>query len=142
MTLVARNALLRIGLLFVFVFLLVFSAGAVFVMVADISLPLGELQAGQSWLGLSWDSGEYQIYWLLGGVFVQGVASFLGLWTMLRMLRKTTAPEMFFFSVFVFTLAIDLVKGGQLFILIMQYPPVYGAMLTRLLHFGHFFGIF
>ena len=142
MTLVARNALLRIGLLLVFVLLLGFSAAAVFVLVGDIALPLSELQAGQSWLGLRWASGDYQIYWLLGGVFVQGVASFVGLWTMLRMFRKTTAPEMFFFSVFVFTLAIDLVKGGQLVILILQYPPLYGAMLTRILHFGHFFGIF
>lgn len=142
MTLVARNTLLRIGLLLVFVLLLGFTAAALFVLAGDIALPVGELEAGQNWLGMSWSSGGYQIFWLLGGLFVQGVTSFVGLWTMLRMFRKTTAPEMFFFSVFVFTLAIDLVKGGQLVILILHYPPVYGAMLTRVLHFGHFLGIF
>lgn len=142
MTLVARNTLLRIGLLLAFVLLLGFTAAALFLLTGENGLHLGELETGQSWLGLRWISGGQQIYWLLGGLFVQGLASFVGLWTMLRMFRKTTAPEVFFFSVFVFTLAIDLVKGGQLVILFLQYPPIYGAMLTRILHFGHFLGIF
>ncbi|MFP4373873.1 MAG: hypothetical protein ACLFPO_06070 [Spirochaetaceae bacterium] len=142
MTLVARNILLRIGLLLVFALLLGFVAAAVFVLTRENAPALSGLDGGQSWLALSWTPNNAQLYWLLGGLLVQGLASFIGLWTMLRLFRKTTAPEMFFFSVFVFTLAVDLIKAGQLVILIEQYPPVYGAMLTRVVHFGHFLGIF
>lgn len=142
MTLVARNTLLRVGLIIVFTLLLGFVAAGVFVISRGFG-PVNEvITDGQSWLGMGWSPGSRQIYWLLGGLLAQGLLSFIALWIMLRMFRKTTAPEMFFFSVFIFTLALDMVKAGQLVILILQYPPVYGAMLTRVIHFGHFFGIF
>lgn len=142
MTLVARNTLLRVGLIIVFTLLLGFVAAGVFVISRGFG-PVGSvITDGQSWLGINWTPGSRQIYWLLGGLLAQGLLSFIALWAMLRMFRKTTAPEMFFFSVFIFTLALDMVKAGQLVIIVLQYPPVYGAMLTRVIHFGHFLGIF
>jgi hypothetical protein len=142
MTLLARNTLLRVALILVFTILLSFIASSVYVLTRGGPTPLPSFDTGQSWLGLAWEPGRYQLLWVLGGLLVQGVLSFVALWSMLRMFRKTTAPEVFFFSVFVFTLAIDLVKVGQLVIVLLQYPPVYGAVLTRVLHFGHFLGIF
>lgn len=142
MTLAARNTLLRVGLVLVFTLLLGYIAGGVFVLTRGDPTGLEVIDEGQSWLGIAWAAGARQLYWLLGGLLVQGVVSFVALWTMLRMFRKTTAPEMFFFAVFVFTLALDLAKAGQLVIVILEYPPMYGAMLTRVVHFGHFLGIF
>ena len=142
MTLVARNTLLRVRLIIIFTLLLGFVAAGVFVISRGFG-PVGSvITDGQSWLGMAWSPGGRQIYWLLGGLLAQGLLSFIALWAMLRMFRKTTAPEMFFFSVFIFTLALDMVKAGQLVIIVLQYPPVYGAMLTRVIHFGHFLGIF
>jgi len=142
MTLLARNTLLRVGLILVFSLLLGFAASSVFILTHGMESLVGIFDGGQSWLGLAWEPGEHQLLWLLGGLAVQGLVSFVALWSMLRMFRKTTAPEVFFFSVFVFTLAIDIVKVGQLVILLLQYPPMYGAVLTRVVHFGHFLGIF
>ena len=142
MTLLARNTLLRVGVILVFTILLGFVASSVYVLTRGGPTALPGFDTGQSWLGLAWEPGRYQLLWVLGGLLVQGLLSFVALWSMLRMFRKTTAPEVFFFSVFVFTLALDLVKVGQLIIVLLQYPPVYGAVLTRVLHFGHFLGIF
>jgi hypothetical protein len=142
MTLVARNTLLRVGLVLVFTLLLGFIAAAVFVLTRGEPAALGTIDEGQSWLGIAWSPGARHLYWLLGGLLLQGMLAFVALWAMLRMFRKTTAPEVFFFSVFVFTLALDLVKAGQLVIVVLDYPPMYGAMLTRVVHFGHFLGVF
>ncbi|MFO8064956.1 MAG: hypothetical protein ACQETQ_05830 [Spirochaetota bacterium] len=142
MTLVARNSLLRVGLILVFTLLLGFIAALVFIYTRGTESALSDFDEGVNWLGLTWRSSPHHLYWLLSALLVQGLLSFVALGAMLRMFRKTTAPEVFFFSVFVFSLALDMVKAGQLVIVILHYSPVYGAMLTRVVHFGHFFGIF
>ena len=142
MTLLARNSLLRVGLILVFVLLLGYVAAVVFVYTRGSEAVLTGFDAGANWLGLRWSPGPNHLYWLFSALLAQGALSFGALWAMLRMFRKTTAPEVFFFSVFVFTLALDMVKAGHLVIVILEYPPVYSALLTRLLHFGHFLGIF
>jgi hypothetical protein len=141
-TLVARNALLRVAIALAFIFLAGFVAVAVFIFTGDGLEAAPSFDASPRWLGLTWHTGAHHVYRVLGGLLVQALLSIVALSAMLRMFRKTTAPEVFFFSVFVFTLAIDAVKIGQLFIVLYQYPAVYGAVLTRVLHFGHFLGIF
>ena len=54
--------------------------------------------------------------------------------------RKTTAPEMFFFIVFLISLSFDSLKATQAFITIKGVAPYYAGLMTRTVYFGKYLG--
>ncbi|MFP4010970.1 MAG: hypothetical protein ACLFUM_04655 [Spirochaetaceae bacterium] len=137
-----RNIILRLGLVLIFLLLGGFVAGLIVVeMRAELALPQ-EMARAASRLGYQWETRPDQLYWIVAGLFAEGLLSFVAIWIMVRMFRKTTAPEVFFFSAFVVTLALDLAKAGQLIVALLRSPLMYGELLTRAQYFGLFLGLF
>ena len=54
--------------------------------------------------------------------------------------RKTTAPEMFFFLVFLITMSFDSLKATQALLAIRGAAPYYAGLITRVVYFGKFLG--
>jgi hypothetical protein len=59
-----------------------------------------------------------------------------------RYFRKNASPMMFFFIIFIFSLAFESLRVTKLYLLVHEYPDYYGLILSRVVHFGHFLGLF
>lgn len=54
--------------------------------------------------------------------------------------RKTTAPEVFFFIIFLVTMGFDSLKACFILFEIINLPPYYRVLITRTVYFGRFLG--
>jgi hypothetical protein len=54
--------------------------------------------------------------------------------------RKTTSAEIFFFIIFIVTMAFDSLKAGLALFTVMDFSPYYGVLLTRVVYFSRFLG--
>lgn len=54
--------------------------------------------------------------------------------------RKTTAPEMFFFLIFLISISFDCLKAMQALFTIREVAPYYAGLMTRLVYFGKYLG--
>ena len=54
--------------------------------------------------------------------------------------RKTTSPEIFFFIVFLISMAFDSLKSTHALFMVLNVSPYYGMLLTRIVYFGRFMG--
>lgn len=54
--------------------------------------------------------------------------------------RKTTSAEIFFFIIFIVTIAFDSLKAGFALFSVLNFSPYYGVILTRSVYFGRFLG--
>lgn len=68
--------------------------------------------------------------------------SILGTILVLRYFRRTNAPEVFLFGLFLVSLSGDIVKLAIPLLILFDQPPLYGAILTRVVQFCHLFGAF
>lgn len=70
------------------------------------------------------------------------LCSFSGSILSRKYFRKITSPEIFFIAAFIVTVALDGVSILQVYRIIFDEPLYYGVISTRIVHFGHYFGIF
>ncbi|HUZ18805.1 MAG TPA: hypothetical protein VMV68_10480 [Spirochaetia bacterium] len=134
MTITLRNNVLRLSLLLTILLLLGF-----FVLIGLLYLPpqsLGQLRAV-----LKVDGAITPLLSLVESLFLVAFSVAAGILLQI-FFRKTVSSEMFFFIFFVISLSLEAVRAGQLYIQIVDLPPYYGVVLTRVAYFGRFFGLF
>lgn len=54
--------------------------------------------------------------------------------------RKTTSPEIFFFTIFVVAMSLDSFKSLQVVVDISDMSPFFGMIITRVVYYGKFLG--
>lgn len=142
MTLSVRNSILRISLVSI---LAAMGAAAVLLLRAERPLPtaeaLGMLQRHR-WLVFGWTTAGGSVAWIVIGLFLVAAFVFIGTLIMVRYFRKTTAPEMLFFILFVLAAGFDIWKVGHVVLHLEPLPIYFAVLLTRLVHFAHLFGVF
>ncbi len=141
MTLTVRNTILRVSLASI-----VATSIAAFYSLVRLGTPLPAPQAlgieqTQRWLFFSWPSGLGSLDWLVGGLFVLAGFSVVAAAIIIRYFRKTTAPEMLFFVMFILAIGFDIWKIGHVVFQAGQLPGHFSVMLTRIVQFAHLFGV-
>ncbi|TVR58578.1 MAG: hypothetical protein EA426_09660 [Spirochaetaceae bacterium] len=140
MTIAARNAALRIGSFICFLVVI----GSAVVMSRIVTIPLdrvyeavGPLEArvfpsGDVAGSILWTA------WFLGFIPVFSFAAGL---LFVRYFRKTTAPEIFFFIVFLMSLVFDSMKLLNVLLIAENLPIELQNLVTRVVTFGYVFGV-
>ncbi|TVR32311.1 MAG: hypothetical protein EA404_07960 [Spirochaetaceae bacterium] len=141
MTLTLRNTILRVSLALI----VITSIGAAVALVRlQAPLPSAQalgIQTAQRWLFVGWRSGLDSLNWLVGGLFVVSGFSVVAAAIIMRYFRKTTAPEMLFFVMFILAIGFDVWKVGHVVLHLQQMPVYFAVALTRLVQFAHLFGV-
>ena len=68
--------------------------------------------------------------------------AFFGSMLIRKYFRKISSPEIFFLAFFMLTLVIDTFSILQIYRIVLGMTPYWGVIATRIVHFGHFSGIF
>ena len=82
------------------------------------------------------------IAWVLPAIFGVTLFSTIAGYLLRRFFRKTVSFEMFFFTIFILSLSLDAVRSAEILLVMFDLPPYFGIFLSRIVHFGHFFGLF
>ncbi|TVQ38255.1 MAG: hypothetical protein EA384_09695 [Spirochaetaceae bacterium] len=141
MTLALRNTILRVSLASI-----VITSVAAAVSLLSLRAPLPTAQElgvhdMQRWLFLSWRAESVSPGLLVSGLFTVAGFSVAGATIIIRYFRKTTAPEMLFFLMFVLAAGFDVWKIGHFVLQMEQLPVHFAATLTRIVQFAHLFGV-
>jgi hypothetical protein len=140
MTLAARNFVLYTGITLSFLLLCGFGFVGYTLITGNISDQPLDVPNEQIWFGrhlLVPDSG---VYYSLASAGVLGVISVTGVLVAARVFRRLSSAEVFFFTVFMMSLSLELLRIGQLPLIATEQPPVYGTLLSRAILFGRLFG--
>jgi hypothetical protein len=144
MTLSTRNTILRLGLV-----VSVLIAGAATGLAAWLYATAGwaaleEVSVGSSipWLGARLAGPAQGVEWVVGKTIVAAWFAVFAIIVVLRQFKRTTAPEMFFFSFFLLTIPLDSVRLLQVIHQIVELPITVSIVATRVGYFGHALGIF
>ncbi len=142
MTLASRNTLLLTGILFSLLVLAVCVAIVVIVAISGYSPPQSDFAIGERWLVFRWTAAPISVAWVMAGTAVSGLAASVGAYFLRRFFRKTSAPEVFFFTLFTITLCFESLRSVELYFLFLNLPTLYGIIVTRVVYFGYFLGAF
>jgi len=142
MTLATRNNVLMIGIvLSVAVFgLSVYMLGLV--AIHGFSPAADSFQNVQHWLIFQWKTTHRALVWTIVGIGVLSVSSSIGTIFLRRYFLKVSAPDVFFFTLFVLSLSLSGLKSVEVYFLYLNLPTFYGDVITRAIYFGQFFGSF
>jgi len=142
MTLATRNNVLMIGIvLSVAVFgLSLFMLGSV--VIHGFSPAADSFQNVQRWLVFQWKTPHHALVWMIVGICVLCVSSSIGTLFLRRYFLKVSAPDVFFFTLFVLSLSLSGLKSVEIYFLYLNLPTFYGEVITRAIYFGQFFGSF
>ncbi len=142
MTLGGRNALLLVGTIVVLgwvVAVLALTAGTV----EDGLRELEERRADSGrWLFFRWQSPMPTAPMLIGAMAFIGAYAVVSAHGLRRYFRRSSATEVFFFSVFALAVAIDLGKLGVVAAHAAQQSQATLVLLSRVVHFGRLLGMF
>ena len=139
MTLALRNTIITLGFIIACLVLVASAVLAFNLFVLDGALT-SISTAPQTWLFWSWNTAGLGSWRLIAPLFT-GLVSVFGMFTFSRYFRKNTDPQVFFFSVFLFSLAFHMLKIGAVAVEVYDQAPVFGALLTRVMYFGKTLGI-
>lgn len=142
MTLSVRNTLLRVGIAISTLLLAGFGYVSYQILWGDGISGGASALANQHWLVFTWNASEDHVVWSVIGMLLLGLVALVTLSLFVRYFRKITAPEIFFFAVFVLSVALDQLKVAQLWLVIANQPQEIGVVVTRTVLFGHIMGIF
>lgn len=144
MTLSTRNMILRIGLTVSVLLALGASAAAAWLGLNVDPARLREItvDTGLPWLGLRTSGTENPMIWVGAKYLVLAWFAIISLVVVMRYFRRTTAPEMFFFAVFLLTLPIETLRYLHLLREVFQLPLNVALLATRGAYFAHALGIF
>ncbi len=87
------------------------------------------------------DSIEQGVRTLIVMVGAIGLLNTIWISTLIRQFRSRTAPEVFFFMMFLATVSLDLVKPLTILTAELPVPLLYSGVITRLVYFGYVFGM-
>jgi hypothetical protein len=127
MTLSVRNGLLALG--FILLTLLVLGYGALSVF----------LVSREGWAA---QIGPVTLVWLLAETALALSSAVVGFSLIRRAFRKSAAPELFFFSLFLVTLGAEGMLLVQAWIHFESYPSWFSGLLTRVIWAFRFSGLF
>jgi hypothetical protein len=96
----------------------------------------------QRWLLFSWSVPPDSLLWSLTTLGAIGLFVPITLVIITHFFRKISAPEVFFFLVFLFTLTLDLAKILQPLTTLLELPRSYATTGTRVVYFGNILGVF
>lgn len=142
MTLSVRNSILRITLVSI---LVAMAAGVALLLQSGRPLPTAQelgMQHTHRWLAFGWSTGGGSVAWIVIGLFLLAAFVAAGAVFIIRYFRKTTAPEMLFFVMFVLAAGFDIWKVGHVVLHLESLPVYFAVVLTRIVHFAHLFGVF
>ena len=143
-TLTTRNTILFV--LLVLIIAIAFLVGFSTYLYRPEAVDLGELSSRltteQRFLLIRWDQYVVNVRQLLIVFAVSSMVSIVGTVLVLRYFRRTNAPEVFLFGLFLVSLSGDAFKLAIPLLLFLEQPPLYGAIVTRVVQFFHLFGVF
>jgi len=134
MTVSVRNNVLLASLLFCVALLVAFAIG-----VGGLYLAKAAGQSLSTLLENQLHRRTMLTLYRLAGLLVYSVGAGLALQ---RFFRKTASSEMFFFVFFVISLSFEAFRAGPLLLELSSQPSYYGTVLTRMVEFSRFFGVF
>lgn len=142
MTLATRNAVLFACVSLAALLMAAYLFALIFVF-QTTDQPIADLiPTTQRWFVWTWDispqTGPNSV--IAAGAL--GLLSFLTLLFSTRVFRRVTSAEIYFFAVFLFTLAMDQIRVSQLLLIITNQPLQYGVVVTRVVMFGRLVGSF
>lgn len=143
-TLTTRNTILFILLVvtIAIAFLVGFSGYLYRPESVDIAELTPRLTSEQQYLFVRWNQPSVQVGHLLVALSVGSAISIVGTILVLRYFRRTNAPEVFLFALFLVSISGDNFKLAIPLLIMLDQPPFYGVIVTRVIQFCHLFGVF
>lgn len=96
----------------------------------------------QVWWSAQRDAKPQDLLWVLGALLLVPAGGIVGGALFLVSFRKTAAPEIFLFTVMLLSLAFDAARPAYLLLDSYDVPWYFGVVLSRVVYFGRFFGLF
>lgn len=140
MTLAARNTVLIVGAVLTTLALFVYLAVAYLLLYGPLAGETIAVPETQQWFGFSWSVGRLAALRSLGAAGVLGLVATVGATAAIRLFRRVSSAEIYFMTLFVMTLSIELLRIAQPLVNILDQPPVVGVVVTRLVLFGRLYG--
>lgn len=140
MTLATRNAVLyafvalALLLLAAYLFVVIFAHQSTESSIADL------IPSTQRWFVWTWQVPSQTGMNSLVAAGAVGLLSFLMLLISTRVFYRVTSAEIYFFAVFLFSLAIDSIRVSQVLLTITNQPLQDGVVVTRIVMFGRIVG--
>ncbi|NBC29305.1 MAG: hypothetical protein GVY29_04860 [Spirochaetes bacterium] len=143
MTLSTRNRILRLGLVVSVLLAGGATAFAVWLYATAGFEALEDVSVGSSipWLGLRLTGADRSTAWVAGKSVIMAWFAVFAIVAVLRQFKRTTAPEMFFFSFFLLTIPLETVRLLQIVHQIVELPIMASIVATRVGYFAHAMGI-
>ena len=140
MTLAARNVVLYVGIVVSIILLCGYGVVAYSLLAGDLAGRHVNVPQEQIWFGRILEVSETAVYYSLGSAGVLGILSIVSVLVASRLFRRLSSAEVFFFTVFMMSLSLELLRIGQLPLIATEQPPLYGTLLSRGILFGRLFG--
>lgn len=142
MTLASRNTVVLLGIVFSLIILGICTY-VISVIAASGYVPSQtDFVRAEQWLIVRWHAPEANVWWVVAGTCVSVVTASVGGYFLRRFFLKTSAPEVFFFTIFTLSLCFEGVRSIELYFLYLNVPTLYGVIITRVVYFGYFLGAF
>lgn len=142
MTLAARNTILVIGVILTSLALIAFAVAGYALLFGpyadeDLSVP-----RTQTWFGAQWEVGPLSAYRSLAAIGLVGLVSVAGVAISARLFRRVSSAEIYFMTLFLMTLSVELVRIGQPLVEVADLPVFVSVLITRIVLFGRLVGAF
>lgn len=80
------------------------------------------------------------LFWCLGGIFVLDLLVITS-FGIRKLYRQTHSLEIFFFTLFLYSLCFESFRAGTVISLLLNTPIYVGVVFSRIVYFGRFFGL-
>jgi hypothetical protein len=140
MTLAARNTIFVLGMILTFTLLLVYAFTGYALLFGRYSSATVSVGGFQSWFGLRWEVSPADAYRSLAAAGVLGIISSAAVATSARLFRRVSSAEIYFVTLFLISLSVELIRIGQPLVEIYDLPAFVGVGLTRGILFARLVG--
>jgi hypothetical protein len=135
MTLAVRNTVVVVGAVVAALLVLLFAIAAYQIFVAAEGSILPEA-IPHTWLIWSWDVARSNVHWSLAAAGVFGAFSAVALIVSVRVFRRFSSPELYFFVIMLIALSMEQARALQGYLLLLELPQFVGMVLTRFIVVG------
>jgi len=140
MTLAARNTIFVFGVILTFICLFVYALAGYALLFGRYSGEVFSLSSAQTWFGLRWEVEPLFSYASLAAAGVLGLISSSGVAISARLFRRVSSAEIYFMTLFLMSLSIELARIAQPLLEINDMPATLSALVTRIVLFGRLAG--
>lgn len=140
MTLAARNTILVIGVILTFLALVAFAVAGYALLFGPYSDEPLSVPQTQRWFGAEWQAGPFSAYRSLAAIGLVGLVSATGVAISARLFRRVSSAEIYFMTLFLMTLSVELVRIGQPVVEVAGLPVFMSVLITRIVLFGRLVG--